>query len=192
MDRREALQLLMGGAALQLASPNLFAKLRTARMLLDTQAVPRTLNSHQNATAAAIAEMIIPKTDTVGASDIGATQFIDLILTEWYTQEERDRFLSGLADVDGRAQALFVEKFVDCSTDQRGKILTALGEQMTRDAQAARESAPGYRGSPQKPDKNFYYMIRNLTLTAYFTSEAGAEKQSVFQVSPRSLEGKQV
>ena len=47
------------------------------------------------------------------ASDIGATQFIDLILTEWYTQEERDRFLSGLADVDGQAQALFVEKFVD-------------------------------------------------------------------------------
>ena len=188
MDRREALQLLMGGAALQLASPNLFAKLRTARMLLDTPPVLRSLDSHQNATAAAIAEMIIPKTDTVGANDIGATQFIDLILTEWYTPEERDNFFAGLADVDDRAQASFGKKFVECSTEQRSKILTTLGEQMTNDAQTARESALGYRGSLHKPEKNFYYMIRNLTLTAYFTSEAGATKQSMFQISP--LEGK--
>jgi gluconate 2-dehydrogenase gamma chain len=179
MDRREALQLLMGGAALQLASPELFAKLRTARMLLDTQPTPLTLDSHQSAAATVIAETIIP-----GASDVGVTQFINLILTEWYNEEERGRFLLGLADVDVRTQALCGQKFIECSTQQRGKILTALGEQMTADAKAARESAPGYRGSPRKPDKNFYYMMRDLTLTAYFTSEAGSEQQRAFQVNP--------
>src|SRR5437868_13574286 len=97
VDRREALQLLMGGAAFQLASPHLFAKLRTARVLLDTQPAPRTLDSHQNATLTAMAELIIPKTETSGATDVGATQFIDLILTEWYIEEERNRFLNGLA-----------------------------------------------------------------------------------------------
>lgn len=148
-------------------------------MLLDTEAAPLTLDSHQNATAAAIAEMIIP-----GASDVGSTQFINLILTEWYNEDERTRFLSGLADVDVRTQVLCGKKFVECSTEQRAKILTALGEQMTKDAQAAREIAPGYRGSPKKPDKNFYYMMRDLTLTAYFTSEAGAEQQRAFQVNP--------
>lgn len=179
MDRREALQLLMGGTALQLASPNLLAKLRTARMLLNTQAVPLTLDSHQNATVAAIAEMIIP-----GASAVGATQFINLILTEWYNEEERSQFLSGLEAVDVRTQTLCGKRFVECSAEQGAKILTALGEQMTRDAQEARESASGYRGSPKKPDKNFYYMMRDLTLTAYFTSEAGAGQQRAFQVSP--------
>ena len=103
MDRREALQLLMGGAALQFASPSLFASLRTARILLDTQAPPRTLNPQQNATVTAMAETILPKTDTVGATEAGASQFVDLILTEWYNENERTIFLNGLADVNAHA-----------------------------------------------------------------------------------------
>jgi gluconate 2-dehydrogenase gamma chain len=171
MDRREALQLLMGSAAFQLASPKLFASLRSARMLLDTQTTLRTLDPQQNATLTAMAETILPKTDTVGATEAGTSQFVDLILTEWYTENERTIFLNGLADIDARTQSAFGKKFVDCSTEQRSKVLTDLGEQMTKDAQAARNSSPGYRGSPAKPNKNFYYMMRDLTLTAYYTSE---------------------
>ena len=183
MDRREALQLLMGGAAFQLASPKLFASLRSARMLLDTQTTLRTLNPEQSATVAAMAETILPKTDTVGATEAGTGQFVDLILTEWYTENQRSIFLNGLTDVDSRAQSAFGKKFVECSTDHREKILTDLGEQLTKDAQTARESSPGYRGSPTKPDKNFYYMMRDLTLTAYYTSEV-VSQQPAFQLSP--------
>ncbi len=183
MDRREALQLLMGGAAFQLASPKLFASLRTARMLLDTQTTLRTLNPQQNATVTAMAETILPKSDTVGATEAGTSQFVDLILTEWYGENERRIFLDGLADVDTRTQSAFGKKFVDCSSDQRGKILTDLGEQLTKDAESARNSAPAYRGSPAKPNKNFYYMMRNLTLTAYYTSEV-VSQQPTFQVNP--------
>ena len=175
MDRREALQLLMGGAAFQLASPKLFASLRSARMRLDTQTTLRTLNPQQAALVTAMAETILPKTDTVGATGAGVVPFVDLILTEWYTENERSIFLNGLADVDARAQSAFAKNFVNCSADQRGKILTELGEQMTKDAETARNSAPGYRGSPVKPSKNFYYMVRNLTLTAYYTSEASQQ-----------------
>jgi hypothetical protein len=179
MDRREALQLLMGGAAFQLASPKLFASLRSARMLLDTQTTLLTLNPQQNATVTAMAETILPKTDTAGATEAGTSQFVDLILTEWYTENERTIFLNGLADVDQRAQSAYGKKFVDCPTDQRGRILTDLGEQLTKDAETARNSSPGYRGSPAKPGKNFYYMMRDLTLTAYYTSEV-ASRQPTF------------
>lgn len=183
MDRREALQLLMGGAAFQLASPKLFASLRSARILLDTQTTLRTLNPQQNATVTAMAETILPKSDTVGATDAGTSQFVDLILTEWYTEGERTIFLNGLADVDARTQSVFGKNFVDCSADQRGKILTDLGEQMTKDAETVRNSAPAYRGSSPKPNKNFYYMMRNLTLTSYYTSEV-VSQQPTFQVNP--------
>jgi hypothetical protein len=184
MDRREALQLLMGGAALQLASPHLFAKLREARVLLETQTVPRTLDPHQNATVTAIAEMIIPKTETSGATEVDASQFIDLILTEWYTEEERNRFLHGLTDIDVWTQTSFGKQFVECSPPQRTQILTELGKQMMEDADTARHSVKGYRGSPPGPNKNFYYMVRSLTLTAYYTSEEGADKQPGVEVTP--------
>jgi len=52
MDRREALYLLATGTALHLAPRNLLAVLREARTLLATDASPRTLNPHQDATLA--------------------------------------------------------------------------------------------------------------------------------------------
>src|ERR1700716_642854 len=130
MDRREALRLLATGVALQLAPGNLFASLRGARALLGTQTTRRTLDPHQYATVTAIAELILPRTDTPGATDVGISDFIDLIVTEWYNPEERARFLNGLADVDSRTQALFGKNFVESSPPQQADILTALGKQM--------------------------------------------------------------
>src|SRR3981081_3022611 len=111
MNRRDALGLLATGAALQLVPSNLFAALREARALLGTQAPVRTLDPHQYATVTAITELIIPRTETPGATDVHVTEFIDLIVTEWYNAAEKARFLEGLADVDSRNKELFEKKF---------------------------------------------------------------------------------
>ena len=189
MDRREILQGLATGIAVQLASPNLLAAVREMRSLIRTETPLRTLNSHQNATVTAIADLIIPRTETPGAADIGVNQFVDLILTEWYIDEERDRFLKGLADVDARTQASFGHKFIECSVGQQAEIMMALDRQMTKEAEAVRHDSRGYRGSPPNPDKNFYYMMRSLTLTAYYTSEKGATKELGFEVIPDRHDG---
>ncbi|MFZ1138430.1 MAG: gluconate 2-dehydrogenase subunit 3 family protein, partial [Candidatus Sulfotelmatobacter sp.] len=100
MDRREALRLLATGTALQLAPRNLLAVLREARTLLATQVALRSLNAHQDVTVKAMAELILPRTETPGAMDVGVSEFIDLMLTEWYDESDRTRFLNGLAEVD--------------------------------------------------------------------------------------------
>ena len=189
MDRRQALQLLATGAALQLAPARMFAVLREARAALGAEPGLRTLNPHQEATLKTIADLIIPRTDTPSASDVGVIQFADLILTEWYTEEERASFLKGLADVDARTEGLFSRKFIDCSTDQQAQILHDLGEQMTRDADAVRNNARPYRGSLPKPEDNFYYMARTLIITGYYTSEPGATQELHFQIVPDSHAG---
>ena len=66
MNRRQALQLLAGGAVLQLQPVELLAAIRKARSVLGTQPVLRTLDFHRDATVSAIAEMIIPKTKQPG------------------------------------------------------------------------------------------------------------------------------
>jgi hypothetical protein len=183
MDRRQALRLLATGTALQLAPRNLLAVLREARRLVETQAAPRTLNPHQAATTTAMAELILPGTETPGATDVSATDFIDLMLTEWYDEQDRTRFLNGLADVDLRTKALVGKNFVDCSPDQQAEILAWLGQKMTAEA----EASPRERGSsPPALSSNFYFMFRRLTLTAYYTSEAGATAALHFQMIPDS------
>jgi hypothetical protein len=186
MHRREVLRLLATGSLLQLAPSNLFAVLRAGHSLIQSQTSPRTLNAHQQATVEAMAEMIIPRTDTPGASDIGAVGFIDLILTEWYEEAERTRFLSGIADVDSRSHILFGEDFVDCSSPQQSDILMALGEKMTEEIG---ERARPMRGRGPSAPANFYAMMRHLTLTAYYTSEAGASEELHFEMIPGSYQG---
>jgi hypothetical protein len=189
MNRREALRLLASGAALQFAPAKMLAILREARAVIadQTNAAPRTLNSHQDATVKAMAEMILPRTETPGAEDVGVSEFIDLMLTEWYAEAERTRFLAGLSNVDAQSQTLFSKDFVECSEIQRGAILNALGEEIM--AQAARRDHTLGNETEVVESQNFYSMMRWLTLTAYYTSEAGATQALHYEVIPERHAG---
>jgi Gluconate 2-dehydrogenase subunit 3 len=183
MQRRNLLRMLATGAALQLAPGKMFALIRETRALLSAQAAPRTLDTHQEAMLRAMTELIIPRTDTPGATDVGATTFIDLILTEWSDDRERTSFLNGLADVNGRTQTLFGKAFLECSSAQQSQILVALGEEMLQETNDAvpRRRRRGLGGTSRA---SFYPMLRRLTLVAYCTSEAGATQQMHYEIIP--------
>jgi gluconate 2-dehydrogenase gamma chain len=204
MNRREALRLLAGGAALQLAPLKMRALMREARAVLQEQAspTPKTLNPHQYATVKAVAELIIPRTDTPGATDVGVADFIDLIATEWFEGSELSRFLAGLGDIDTRSQKLFAKDFIDSTAAQQGLVLIALGEQMTEELEHDRErdwSKPERsedelgQTAPEEHEneenQNFYFNLRQLILTAYYTSEAGATEELHYEIIPASHAG---
>ena len=165
-----------------MAPPVLLAMLREARAVIGTPTSLKTLNSQQEATVKTMAEMILPRTDTPGATDVGATEFVDLILTEWCDEAERSRFLDGLADVDMRSQSLFGKDFIGCAPIQQAEILVALGEKISAEADGRRIERHGDWSS--RNDESFYFMLRRLTLTAYYTSEAGATEELHFQLIP--------
>src|ERR1041384_2099510 len=101
MQRRDALRIFAAGAVLPVFSPELFALFRQA------QPPPgyslRTLTRHLNDTVVAMAEQIIPATDTPGAKGARVNEFIDVILTEWATPDERAPFLMAWQRSTGRA-----------------------------------------------------------------------------------------
>lgn len=185
MHRRDVLRLLATGTALQLAPRSLLVTLAEARTLLGTPTALRTLNPHQEAIVRTMTEMILPRTETPGAADVGATEFIDLLLTEWYDDPDRSLFLSGLSDVDSRSKTLFGKDFVDCPALQQADILTALGEHMVQDA--AEHPRPQFDSSVS--ETNFYAMLRRLTLTAYYTSEKGATEELHYEIVPGMFDG---
>src|SRR5512141_2022267 len=104
MNRREVLRLLAATAISSTIPSDLFALGREAHRQLGNAVALRTLNKHEDATVATISELIIPTTDTPGAKAARVNEFIDLILTEWYDEEEKSIFMTGLTDVDARAR----------------------------------------------------------------------------------------
>jgi len=178
MHRRQALRLLASAATLPLLSREAFSLFQAAHEQLSEQRVLKTLDPHQNATVTTIAEAIIPQTSTPGAKVARVNEFIDLILTEWYDEEEKSTFLTGLADVDSRTRELYGKNFVECGEKQQVEILQALDDEVA----ARTEDVRRRRNRP--PEKNFFFMIKQLTLVGYYTSQIGFEQELHGEIIP--------
>lgn len=178
MKRRDALKLIAGAAAVPaLYSHDLFALGREIHQQLGPTTALKTLNAQQNTTVIAIAEMIIPATDTPGAREARVIEFIDLILTDWCTGDDCRRFLQGLADTDERSRKMFGKEFVSCNPQQQTQLLTALDEELTElreaNGEERRHASPAVRDAETPVQRNFFYMMKRLTLIGYYTSEVG-------------------
>ena len=157
MRRREAVKFLGAALALQFLPSNAEAAIELGHQIHRRLAdVPfRTLNPDQQKLVTQIAEMIIPETDTPGATSVKVPQFIDLILTEWMSDEEKAAFLAGLADLDVQAVAMGAPRFVELAEAKRGDFLTGL------DAKRPQQAGAGHA----------FDRIKALTVYGYFTSE---------------------
>jgi Gluconate 2-dehydrogenase subunit 3 len=178
MHRRQALRLLASAAALPLLSREAFSLFQEVHDQLPAQAVLKTLNPHQNDTVTTIAEIIIPQTNTPGAKAARVNEFIDLILTDWYDEEEKSTFMTGLANVDVRTRELHGKDFIQCGEKQQAEILAALDDDMASRAEDAR------RRRTHPPEKNFFFMMKQLTLVGYYTSQIGFEQELHGEIIP--------
>ncbi len=178
MHRRQALRLLASAATLPLLSREAFSMFQAVHDQLPAQAILKTLNSHQNDTVTTIAEIIIPQTNTPGAKAARVNEFIDLILTEWYDGEEKSIFLTGLAEVDSRTRDLYGKDVIECAEKQQIEVLQALDDE----AAARAEDVRRRRSHP--PERNFFFMIKQLTLVGYYTSQIGFEQELHAEIIP--------
>jgi hypothetical protein len=178
INRREALRraaLLLGGA---LSAPTIAGVLAGCEPPRSAEGAwkPRALDADQTELTATIAEHILPETDTPGARAAGVHRFIDTMLAEYYPAAERQRFISGLAEVDARAQRLAGRPFLRCAPEQQRGIL----EELDREAFAR----PASRATP-----SFFHTFKELTVVGYYTSEIGATRELQYVQVPGRFEG---
>ena len=128
MQRREVLGFL-GAAALSpllaALSPEerwaLAARLH-ARLAGPIQA-GRALSAAQMALVTALADTILPRTDTPGGVDVGVPAFVDLLFAEWYPDDERRDLLAGLDALDERARSAGGKSFAELDATSRSGVL---------------------------------------------------------------------
>lgn len=191
MHRREVLKWLAAGAAIPAFSPNAVAFFREAQAQVGSAYKLRTLNPHQNATVTVMIDLIIPDTETPGAKAARVNEFIDVILTEWATDSERQNFLGGLADVDKQSSELFGRNLIDASPAQQMTLLRAMDEA----AMIRRSNRRPHHGSVKPEDMdmqlagNFWEVFKGITLHGYYTSEIGFSQEQNLQIIPGAFHG---
>ncbi|MEA5460801.1 gluconate 2-dehydrogenase subunit 3 family protein [Arcicella sp. LKC2W] len=124
------------------------------------------LTENQQKIVAEIAEIILPRTDTPGAKDVGVPAFIEMMLKDCYKTPEHQSFMEGLVSMER-------VKFLELNADEKRGALKLL-EQETK--KITGKITP------------FWRLIKELTLLGYFTSEAGLKASFEYVQIPGKLE----
>ncbi|MFN8358194.1 MAG: gluconate 2-dehydrogenase subunit 3 family protein [Spirosomataceae bacterium] len=189
MNRREVIKnvaLILGGA---LSAPTLMAMNHWEQATSPTTyEAAFALTETQRKIVAEIAEMIIPKTDTVGAKDVGVPAFIEMMIQDCYAQPEHLSFMEGV-------MAMEQAKFLEMDATKRTEILKKL-EQDTKEAMKARQVKQTKMGdNDDREDMKavpkglpFWRLMKELTLLGYFTSEGGLKASFEYVQIPAKLE----
>jgi hypothetical protein len=120
----------------------------------------------------AIADTIIPRTDTPSATDVGVHKFVDVIVNEYLTQTERVAALAGLDAIDARARTEFNVIFAELSADKRSAMIDSF-EKGDRNAEPSQT----------------YWRLKGLVVHGYFTSERVTKDVLKVTVMPGKFEG---
>jgi len=170
MTRRQLLRqiaVLLGGT---ISHPVFAAALDDARPISSAEDwLPRTLTFNQDRLVTAIAELILPATDTPGATDAQVNRFIDQLLADWFDDDGRERFLTGLADLEKGSRGQFGRTFLELSVSEQISLL----EPLDVAAVEARIEAAKDVGSFEAENLPFFAMMKEMTLVGYYTSKVG-------------------
>ncbi|MCB1122903.1 MAG: gluconate 2-dehydrogenase subunit 3 family protein [Verrucomicrobiae bacterium] len=153
LNRREAIKcagMVLGASFLGLSMTSVMDA-QTRRSI--NRFNPRYLNRAQLKTVSAIAERILPATDTPGAIDAGVPEFIDVIYGNFMTDNEISVFTQGLEQMDSVSRKGHEASFASLPTEIQDGILRKIAEEAKRS------------------QDSFFRMMRDLTLLGYFTSE---------------------
>jgi hypothetical protein len=179
LTRREALKRvawLMGGTV---SASAILAIQKGYSATTPVGRKPSVLTPPQLGIVATVSEIMIPRTDTPGAIDVGVPGFIDLMLADVYTQNAREHYLAGLADFDAAALAEHGKEFLALEPGDRVAHVRKFHDPaVIEDQRSARRQEDS-----QRP---FILMTKELTLLGFFTSEAGAKQVLQYIAVPGS------
>jgi gluconate 2-dehydrogenase gamma chain len=174
LDRRQAL----AGAALSFGALWTTLSVPTSTIAQVTSVPlawrPKALTPQQARVVDAMAELIIPATDTPGARAAGVPQFIDRAVADYYGPAEAGIIRTGIDRMDTDARTAHGAPFAALSAERQTALLAGYEAE-------ARGLA---RGAP-----HFFPLLLELTTVGYFTSEPGATQALRYDPNPGEYRG---
>lgn len=167
MKRRRTLQILAGSAA-GLTALGLWAR----RWPVFRPKAPVGFYAEgEEQLVHAIADTILPTRDNIGATGVGADQFVARYIEHCSEPAEQELVKTRLAALEARARERHGQAFTACTPDQRRELLLAFGSS----------------GDPAEAE--FFNLMKNLTIRGFNTSEEVMVNYYGYAVMPGHYHG---
>lgn len=119
---------------------------------------PSFMSSEQNEMCIKLIDIILPKTDTPGASDVGVHMFIDELMATHSKEEEKTDFIAG------------INKAISAKPEDMTVYMTQIAKEAKDNDTAKSKDVDDYKS------REFFTQLRSLTLLGYYSSvEIGTE-----------------
>lgn len=116
---------------------------------------------HELKTVAVLCDLILPASNSAGsATDAGVPEFIEFIAKD--IPHHKLPLRGGIMWIDNRANRRFNATFIDCNDEQQKVLIDEI-------------AYPGKAEPGLEQGVKFFSLMRNLTLTGYYTTKMGIE-----------------
>ena len=169
LDRRQVLAAIAATFGTALCAPLSRA---IAGVPLGVPAATDPLQARHKALLTAMADRIIPETDTPGAAEAGVGDFIQMMIEHYYRPEERERLIGAIEKVDAHALRSRGKAFGELEPEAQDSLLQDMLDGRLDGVEPAR-----------------FEEEKQLTLGGYYSSEIGMTVEQVYLPVPGHYDG---
>ena len=132
---------------------------------------------------AALAETIIPTTDTPGARETGVADFIVKMIRDCTDRKEQNRFIEGLKTLQQYCLSEYGRPYEKCKEEEQEAVLTRWEQ--------SGKPKNGLLGKVETRflGRSFFTLLKEYTAEGYCTSQPGATKGLAYLYIPGSYKG---
>jgi gluconate 2-dehydrogenase gamma chain len=179
MDRRSLMAriaFLVGAAAIPADAFAAATKGRSKRFLTPAQFSLFT----------AIADTIIPATDTPGAVSVGVPRLFDKLLATWASAKRQVQLTNALAEIDALAVATDKKSFAALTSARRKAVLMEHDKAALKPGPAPKERLTGLAAMVAGPPvaNPSYLKVKELVIALYYSSEVALTKELIYEHVP--------
>lgn len=170
MNRREWLKCVSALAVGTVAAPTLLAAFDAYAAAQVPGAAPQFFTRPQLDLISSVVDIIIPRSDTPGALDVGLPRFIDEMFANVYAKADQERYMSALAAFDKAGG----KPFLQLSEAQRKALVMKLHA----------EALAGPTDTATALAASSVLMNKKLAMTGFFLSQPGCTEVLQYAAVP--------
>jgi gluconate 2-dehydrogenase gamma chain len=176
INRRDALKktaYIMGGT---LMAPTIAGVLKGCTPAPKLNWTPTFFSEDQARLVTTVADIIMPKTDTPAASELGVPGFIEEMVSLVASPEDRDKFLEQLTAFDQQAEEGMGKAFMNLSDEEQAEFVNEKHAELSK-------------GEVDWQNRPFLWSMKEMTIAGYCLTEVGATQLLQHVLIPGEYKG---